>query len=216
MAHLVAQYGATSGDVDRPHPELRLTITPEPRATIAGTKWRMTLATPLMFTSITRSNSAADTSQSGRVAVDQRGVVDEQVGRPVLGDDAVGPGLHRQVVRHVQLGEVVRRPRRRAQVRDRLGRAAAADHPMAGPRQALGQRPAQPLRHPRDHDDPTLRRPVAFAMRSTSRLRASDGDPPDPMIIGPRTARLLPGPDSCRRDRESWYAEELEDRRVSP
>src|SRR5262245_8627867 len=45
IAHLVAQYGATSGDVERPQPELRLTITPEPRAIIAGAKWRMTFTT---------------------------------------------------------------------------------------------------------------------------------------------------------------------------
>ena len=31
-AHFVAQYGATSGDVDRPHPELKLTTTPPLRA----------------------------------------------------------------------------------------------------------------------------------------------------------------------------------------
>src|SRR5262245_2332781 len=37
IAHFVAQYGATSGEVDLPQPELKLTITPERRATIAGT-----------------------------------------------------------------------------------------------------------------------------------------------------------------------------------
>ena len=44
-AHLVAQYGATSGDVTRPQPELRLTTTPAPRAIIAGRKCRMVFAT---------------------------------------------------------------------------------------------------------------------------------------------------------------------------
>jgi hypothetical protein len=29
---LLAQYGATSGDVERPHPELKLTSTPRPKA----------------------------------------------------------------------------------------------------------------------------------------------------------------------------------------
>ena len=37
MAHLLAQYGATSAEVDRPQPELKFTITPEPAATIADT-----------------------------------------------------------------------------------------------------------------------------------------------------------------------------------
>src|SRR5262249_39197643 len=53
IPHFEAQYGATWGAVARPQPELRLTITPLPRAIIAGTKWRRTLATPLRFTSIT-------------------------------------------------------------------------------------------------------------------------------------------------------------------
>src|SRR5512135_2835154 len=65
IAHFVAQYGATSGDVDRPQYELRLTITPDRRAIIAGTTWRRTWATPLTFTSMIRSNSSAGTSQSG-------------------------------------------------------------------------------------------------------------------------------------------------------
>ena len=38
IAHLDAQYGATSGDVLRPQPELRLSIIPVSRFTIAGTK----------------------------------------------------------------------------------------------------------------------------------------------------------------------------------
>ena len=62
IAHLVAQYGATSGEVPRPQPELRFTITPWLCSIIAGAKCRMTLATPLMLTSITASNSATGTS----------------------------------------------------------------------------------------------------------------------------------------------------------
>src|SRR6478672_4721446 len=64
-ANLDAQYGATSGDVDRPHPLDRFTITPLLRATIAGTNARITLATPETFTARSASNSAADTCQSG-------------------------------------------------------------------------------------------------------------------------------------------------------
>src|SRR6476469_1465754 len=64
-ANFDAQYGATSGDVDRPHPLDRLTITPVLRATIAGTNARTAFATPLTFTSITRSKSAAGTAQRG-------------------------------------------------------------------------------------------------------------------------------------------------------
>src|SRR5215475_13956468 len=65
MAHLLAQYGATSASVERPQPELKLTITPVLRFTISGTKCRMTLATPLMLQSITSENSSALISHSG-------------------------------------------------------------------------------------------------------------------------------------------------------
>src|SRR6266536_4167974 len=61
MAHLVAQYGATSASVERPQPELKLTMTPLPRLIIAGTKCRVTFATPLMLVSITRDNSSTGT-----------------------------------------------------------------------------------------------------------------------------------------------------------
>src|SRR2546421_12499203 len=64
-ANLDAQYGATSGDVDRPHPLDRLTITPVFRATIAGTNARIALATPFTFTSMTRSKSAAGIVHNG-------------------------------------------------------------------------------------------------------------------------------------------------------
>src|ERR1035437_4859036 len=64
IAHLLAQYGATSASVDRPQPELKFTMTPRFRLIIAGTKWRMTLAMPLTFTSITWENSCALMSHS--------------------------------------------------------------------------------------------------------------------------------------------------------
>src|SRR5262249_59468268 len=64
-ANFEAQYGATSGDVDRPQPLDRLTITPDLRATIAGTNARIALATPFTFTSISRSKSVAGIVQSG-------------------------------------------------------------------------------------------------------------------------------------------------------
>src|SRR6266511_3163848 len=38
IAHLVAQYGATSASVERPQPELKFTITPLPRSIMAGRK----------------------------------------------------------------------------------------------------------------------------------------------------------------------------------
>src|SRR2546423_365252 len=65
IAHLVAQYGATSASVDRPQPELKLTMTPLPRAIIAGTKCRITLTTPSRFTSTTAENSSAGTCHNG-------------------------------------------------------------------------------------------------------------------------------------------------------
>src|SRR5262249_16331105 len=65
IPHLVAQYGATSASVDRPQPELKLTITPSPRSIMAGTKWRMRFATPFKFTSITSENSAAEIFHKG-------------------------------------------------------------------------------------------------------------------------------------------------------
>src|SRR5262245_8276944 len=65
IAYLEAQYGATSGDVARPQPLDRLTITPDFRATMAGTNARMQFATPLILMSISRSKSAAPIVQSG-------------------------------------------------------------------------------------------------------------------------------------------------------
>ncbi len=38
IAHLLAQYGATSGEAERPHPELKFTITPLCVRAIAGKK----------------------------------------------------------------------------------------------------------------------------------------------------------------------------------
>src|SRR5262249_10824192 len=43
QAYFVALYGATSGYVERPQPELKLAITPWRRAIIAGRKCRSTL-----------------------------------------------------------------------------------------------------------------------------------------------------------------------------
>src|SRR5882757_2578707 len=65
MAHFDAQYGATSGETERPHPEVKFTITPFFAAIIAGTKDRMTFAVPLTLMSIRRENSSAGTFQSG-------------------------------------------------------------------------------------------------------------------------------------------------------
>src|SRR5882724_6727008 len=65
MAHLVAQYGATSGSVERPQPELKLTMTPRRAAIMAGTKWRITFATPLMLISMTSENSCGPTFHRG-------------------------------------------------------------------------------------------------------------------------------------------------------
>src|SRR5438067_653848 len=65
IAYFVAQYGATSGEVERPQPLDRFTITPDARFTIAGTNALTTLNTPFTFTSIIAPNSAGSTSQSG-------------------------------------------------------------------------------------------------------------------------------------------------------
>src|SRR5690606_12140898 len=69
IAHLLAQYGATSASVERPQPELKLTTTPLFRFTIAGRKWRITFAVPFTFTSITFAKSRALTSQSGALGL---------------------------------------------------------------------------------------------------------------------------------------------------
>ncbi len=64
-AHLLAQYGATSGEVTRPQPELMLTTMPRPLSIIAGRKARMTLTVPSTLVSMTVENSSAETSHSG-------------------------------------------------------------------------------------------------------------------------------------------------------
>ena len=192
MAHLVAQYGATSGDVERPHPELRLAITPEPRAIIAGAKWRITLATPLMFTSITRSKSAAGTSHRGALRLIERGVVDQQVGRTVLGDDAIGPGLHRQVVRHVQRREVVRMAERA-----RRCPIASAVRPQPTTRWPARARPSASAR-PRPRVTPVIATTLTVPFVPSPCDLPPDshhgtGIPRATMIIGSAHAPPLPG-----------------------
>src|SRR5688572_31717410 len=82
MAHLVAQYGATSGAVVRPQPELKFTITPRFFWIIAGTKARMTLNTPLMFTSITGLNSSGVSSQSAALRLMSAALLMSKSGAP--------------------------------------------------------------------------------------------------------------------------------------
>ena len=91
IAHFVAQYGATSAAVERPQPEMKLTMTPLLFFTIAGTKWRMTFAMPLRFTSTTSENSVALNFPERRVSVDDPGVVQQQIRRGVGFQDAFGP-----------------------------------------------------------------------------------------------------------------------------
>ena len=81
-----------------------------------------------------------------------------------------------------------------AQVPDRLGRPAAADHPVAGPRQALGQRAAQAAGHPRDRDHPD--RPLRLR-HATYLLDLApsdwDSDRRTTMIIADRDPPAAPG-----------------------
>src|SRR5262245_1199549 len=81
-AYFVAQYGATSGDVDRPHPELKFTITPLFRSIIAGRKCRRTLKIPLIFTSMTRENSSSGTFHSGALAFTTAALFSSKSGGP--------------------------------------------------------------------------------------------------------------------------------------
>src|SRR5258708_1340051 len=61
----VAPKGWATGSVEGPHPELKLTTTRGRMAIMAGTKWRMTLATPLMLISMMSENSCAPTFHNG-------------------------------------------------------------------------------------------------------------------------------------------------------
>src|SRR5688572_13059714 len=65
MANLLAQYIATSGAVERPQPELMLTITPRFASIIAGVKARITFTVPATFTFSTASTSDCGTSHKG-------------------------------------------------------------------------------------------------------------------------------------------------------
>ena len=65
MAYFVAQYGATPEEVLRPQPEEKLTITPLPRSSIAGSRLRIMEAVPLILMSMMRLKSTALISQSG-------------------------------------------------------------------------------------------------------------------------------------------------------
>src|SRR5208282_4060912 len=82
IAHFVAQYGATSAAVERPQLELKFTMTPARRETIAGTKWRMTFATPLRFTPTTRENSSAPISQSFALRLMSPALLSSKSGAP--------------------------------------------------------------------------------------------------------------------------------------
>ena len=87
--HLVAQYGATSGEVERPQPELKFTITPfsrDHRRREMPDHVRRSLEVhvdhAIEFVGLDFPQHA--------VGVDHAGVVDEQVGRPV-GQDTSWP-----------------------------------------------------------------------------------------------------------------------------
>src|SRR5437763_488107 len=88
-AYLLAQYGATSGEVLRPQPLERFTITPLFRATIAGTNARITFATPFTFTSMTASNSAAGTCHSGAGVFISAALFTSRSGGPTFASTAV-------------------------------------------------------------------------------------------------------------------------------
>src|SRR5882672_5853109 len=82
MAHLVAQYGATSALVERPQPELKLTMIPRRAAIMAGTKWRITFATPLMLISTTSENSWAPTFHKGALRLMMAALFSSKSGGP--------------------------------------------------------------------------------------------------------------------------------------
>src|ERR1035437_6334951 len=94
IADLLAQYGATSASVDRPHPEQKFTMTPRLRLIISGTKWRMTLAMPLRFTSMTWENSCAPISQSRAFRLMTPALFSSRSGGPYDLSSPLGPGLH--------------------------------------------------------------------------------------------------------------------------
>src|SRR5262249_3935461 len=92
IPHLLAQYGATSLSVERPQPELKFTITPLSRLTIAGAKCRMTFAVPLRLTSITLEKSVALTSQSRAFGLMTPALLSKRSG---------GPCAARQLAAHI-------------------------------------------------------------------------------------------------------------------
>ena len=151
IAHFEAQYGATSGETERPQYELRLTITPDSRAIIAGTTWRRTLATPLMFTSMRRSNSSAGTSQVGALWLIRAALLISRSGAPDAARNRLAQAFTRSS-RDVHCFEVTRCAQGRAEHLDRPGVPTAADDRVPEPGEALGQGPPEAPRRPRDHD----------------------------------------------------------------
>ena len=63
IAHLLAQYGATSGEVDLPQPDEMLMMMPELFSNMIGMVWRIILAVPLMLMDVRLSKSLAGISQ---------------------------------------------------------------------------------------------------------------------------------------------------------
>ena len=94
----------------------------------------------------------ADAPQRG-VAIDDAGVVQQQVRRAVGVQEPVGPGLHLRVLRDVHALEIVRFAEQLDHLPGGVLGPAAAEDRVAEAREFIRHRAAQPARHAGDEDD---------------------------------------------------------------
>lgn len=85
---------------------------------------------------------------NGRMVVNNRRIVDENIGRAEGCQCRIGPCLHGLIVGHIDRMKCVVRAKLQLQLGNLSSVASAADHLMASFTKAVGQGPAQSARYP--------------------------------------------------------------------
>ena len=145
MAYFDAQYGATSGEVLRPQPLERFTITPLLRATIAGTNARIDVDHALHVHVDEGVESSAGTSHSGAGLFMTAALLMSKSGGPDCGQHIRGPGST-AAASVTSSGEVVRGGERCCRVPGRGPAPPAPDDGMPRDRELDNSARPRPAR----------------------------------------------------------------------
>ena len=117
-------------------------MTPRPRLIMAGTKWRITLATPLILTSMTRENSGPPICHK-----------DQQIRRAVLFNHRCGPSLNFSFDGHIDPLKAVWPGMPVLQLFQNVAGASATDHGVSTPDEFFRHGQPKPARHAGQDDD---------------------------------------------------------------